>query len=117
MLNAMTWAFIVGASLCSIGSVFLSDAHRRLNHADAAELRRRRLLIAALRDDVRTRHRIPSHRRREGCMSSVGDRKPGAAVAVDAGAPARAEPGEGRLVPAPHALRRLPRARQDRPPF
>ncbi|MEG8277230.1 hypothetical protein [Streptomyces sp. AHA2] len=59
MLNATVWTFVVSASLCTIGSVFLSDPHRRLHHTDAAELRRRRLLVEVLRNNMRAQRCAP----------------------------------------------------------
>ncbi|MGW3987942.1 hypothetical protein [Streptomyces sp. NPDC004830] len=49
----------MSASLCTIGSVFLSDPHRRLHHTDAAELRRRRLLVEVLRNNMRAQRCTP----------------------------------------------------------
>ncbi|MFF0885467.1 hypothetical protein [Streptomyces sp. NPDC003456] len=49
----------MSASVCTIGSVFLSDPHRRLHHTDAAELRRRRLLVEVLRSNMRPQRCAP----------------------------------------------------------
>ncbi|EYT79884.1 hypothetical protein ACFPC0_13080 [Streptomyces andamanensis] len=54
MWNATLWTLIACASLCTAGSILVPPYQCRMWRVDSDELRRRRLMVAVLKNNTRT---------------------------------------------------------------